>query len=69
MLYEEGLLSWVIDPSIVVAPSVGESGFQRGSKLIAYLISDVISSYMADKSLHKDILCDSTESDCEIILQ
>nr|CAH0101481.1 unnamed protein product [Daphnia galeata] len=69
VLYEEGLLSWVIDPSIVVAPSVGESGFQRGSKLIAYLISDVISSYMADKSLHKDILCDSTESDCEIILQ
>jgi hypothetical protein len=67
VLCEEGLLSWVIDPSIV-APSSVESGFQGGSKLVAYLISDLISSYMAEKSLHEDKLNESIDIECISIL-
>jgi hypothetical protein len=68
VLCEEGLLSWVIDPSIV-ALSTSDSGFQHGSKLVAYLISDLISSYMAEKSLQEeDILNESNESECESTL-
>jgi hypothetical protein len=67
VLCEEGLLSWVIDPSIV-APSSGESGFQGGSKLVAYLISDLISSYMAEKSLNEDKVNESIDIECISIL-
>ena len=67
VLCEEGLLLWVIDPSIV-SPSIGESNFQGGSKLVAYLISDLISSYTAEKSLHEDMLNESIDIECISIL-